>query len=59
MDSMNMSLSKLQKMVKGRKAWCVAVHGVTKDMNEQLNNVITLTDLQILNNPYIHKINST
>ena len=29
-DSMNMSFSKLWEMVKDRKAWCVAVHGVTK-----------------------------
>ena len=29
-DSMDMSLSKLQEMVKERKAWCAAVHGVTK-----------------------------
>ena len=29
-DSMDMSLSKLQEMVKDRKAWCGAVHGVTK-----------------------------
>ena len=28
--SMDMSLSKLQEMVKNRKAWHVAVHGVTK-----------------------------
>ena len=27
-DSMDMSLSKLQEIVKDRKAWCV--HGVTK-----------------------------
>ena len=26
-DSVNMSLSKLQKMVKDREAWCAAVHG--------------------------------
>ena len=29
-DSMYMSLSKLQEMVKDREAWCAAVHGVTK-----------------------------
>ena len=30
MDSMDMSLSKLQEVVKDREAWGVAVHGVTK-----------------------------
>ena len=29
-DSMAMSLSKLKEMVKDRKAWHAAVHGVTK-----------------------------
>ena len=29
-DSMDMSLSKFQDMVKGREAWCTSVHGVTK-----------------------------
>ena len=29
-DSMDMSLSKLGKIVKDREAWCAAVHGVTK-----------------------------
>ena len=27
-DSMDMSFSKLQEMVKDRKAWCAAVHGL-------------------------------
>ena len=29
-DSMDMSLSKVWEIVKGRCAWCVAVHGVAK-----------------------------
>jgi len=29
-DSMDMSLSKLQEIVKNREAWCSAVHGVAK-----------------------------
>ena len=29
-NSMGMSLSKLQEIVKDREAWRVAVHGVTK-----------------------------
>ena len=29
-NSVDVSLSKLQKMVKNREAWCAAVHGVTK-----------------------------
>ena len=36
-DSTDMSLSKLQKMVKDKKAWCAAVHGVTKTWT-QLND---------------------
>ena len=29
-DSMDMSLSKFQEIVKDREAWCAAVNGVTK-----------------------------
>ena len=33
-DSMNMSLSKLQDMVKDREAWHAAVHGVAKSWTQ-------------------------
>ena len=33
-DSMDMSLSKLQEMVKDREAWCAAAHGVTKSRTQ-------------------------
>ena len=38
-DSMDLSINKLQKMVKGREVWHAAVYGVTgSDMTELLNN---------------------
>ena len=33
----DMSLSKLQELVMDREAWHAAVHGVTKNMTEQVN----------------------
>ena len=33
-NSMDMSLSKLQEMVKDREAWNTAVHGVTKSQTQ-------------------------
>ena len=36
-DSMDMSLSRLQEMVKDREAWCAAVHGVTKHLTRLSN----------------------
>ena len=33
-NSMDLSLSKLRKIVKDRKAWSVAVHGVTKSWTQ-------------------------
>ena len=33
-DSMDMGLSKLQEMVKGRKVTCAAVHGVSKSRTQ-------------------------
>ena len=36
-DSIDMNLRKLREIVKDRKAWCAAVHGITKSQT-QLGN---------------------
>ena len=36
-DSMDMSLSQLQEMVKDRKAWHAAVHGIAKSQTQLRN----------------------
>ena len=36
-DSMDMSLSKLQELVKDREAWCAAVHRITKSQTRLSN----------------------
>ena len=46
-DSMDMSLSKLQEVVKGREAWCAAVHGVTKSQT-QLRDQTTTSETALL-----------
>ena len=40
-DSMDMSLSKLQKIVEDRGAWCAAVHGVAKSQTQLSNFTFT------------------
>ena len=48
-DSMDMSLSKLQEMVKDREAWSAAIHGVAEsDTTEQLNNNTPKTEVEVL-----------
>ena len=33
-DSMDMSLSKVQEIMKGREAWCAVVHGISKSLTQ-------------------------
>ena len=40
-NSMDMSLSKLQKLVMNREAWCAAIHGIVKS-ETQLSNLTEL-----------------
>ena len=40
-DSMDLSLNKLQEMVKVREAWCAAVHGITKSWPQFSDSMTT------------------
>ena len=44
-DSMDMSLSKLQKIEKDREGWCATVHGVAKSRTWLNNWTITMTKI--------------
>ena len=51
-DSMDMSLSKLWEVVKGREAWLAAVHGVAKsDTTDPLNNNSSFPNVHHIANP--------
>ena len=39
-DSMNLSLSKVRELVMDREAWCVAVHGVTKNQTQLSDSIV-------------------
>ena len=41
-DSMDMTLSKHQKIVKDREAWCATVHGVAKSWTRSRNWITTI-----------------
>ena len=46
-NSMDMSLSKLWEIVKGREAWHAAVHEITKSQTQVSNRTDALEDLKV------------
>ena len=49
-ESMDMSLSKLQEIVKDREAWCAAIYGAAKSPT-QLSNRTTTTTTKAVTEP--------
>ena len=47
-DSVDMSLSKVQEIVKDIKAWCVAVHGVSKSQTQLRDWKMTTTNREFI-----------
>ena len=50
-DSMNMNLSKLWEIVKGREAWRAAVHGVAKSQTRLSDRTTTVFTIRCIRSP--------